>query len=267
MTHPYFKLALVVILGGCLLIAVGLGLQWRGAAAILVGGLVLGIGIHHLRASGTVRVAEAGRHPRGPFTAEDFPRPTHLPAEEGVFVRHLPDRIDADPEGASFVISYGDYVSNIPVTEDPWRLPRGQQLALALRATPGAGASDPKEVGHESVSGLMEDYFVRYECRLGVSQATVLALRATRFAWTDAAEDLAASLAPSARAVMAVRRTMAELARRDVEAHDRFIDLARRGSQAEPGSAEAAEMAAELRALGRGAAELGGPPDTGRDNG
>jgi hypothetical protein len=132
---------------------------------------------------------------------------------------------------------------------------------LALRASPGADAADPKAVGHENVSGLFEDDFDRDECRIRVSPANVLALRATRFAWTDAAERLAAPVAPPAAAVEAVRRAMAELARHDCE---RRNDLLRRLGDAGQGSAEAEAIAAELRTvlLGNrpGACTDAGPP-------
>jgi hypothetical protein len=100
-------------------------------------------------------------------------------------------------------------------------MPRGQQLALALQASPGADAIVPKSVGHENVSGLLEDDFVRYERRLRATAANVLALQATRFTWTDAAKRLARPVAPLAEAVESVRQAMAELARQDVEAHNR----------------------------------------------
>lgn len=203
------------------MIVAGLDLHWQGVAAILVGSVALGLGVRHVRTSGATPPAVTNRPPNLLFTAEDFPRPSHLPAAPGDFFRHLPNQIDAEPGGACFVVGYGDYLSCILVTDDPWRLPRGRQLALALQASPGADAADPKEVGHESVSGLMEDYFVRYECRLRVSPANVLALRSTRFTWTDAAEALAESVAPQTGAVAAVQQMMAELARRDVEANDR----------------------------------------------
>jgi hypothetical protein len=150
---------------------------------------------------------------------------------------------------SGFVVGYGDYLGPILVTEDLWRLTRGQKLALALRASPGADVADPKSVGHENVSGLLEDDFVRYECRLHATPANVLALRATRFVWTETAGRLAAPVAPPTEAVEAVRQTMAELARRDVEAHGRLLDMMRRLTVAEQESAEAAALAVEFQAL------------------
>jgi hypothetical protein len=99
------------------------------------------------------------------------------------------------------------------------------------------------------VSGLREDAFVRYECRLRATSANVLALRATPFGWTDAAVRLAMPVAPPEDAVEAVRRTMAELARQNVETDRRYYDLARRLSAVDPGSIEAEALAAELQNL------------------
>ncbi|QDU21303.1 hypothetical protein [Urbifossiella limnaea] len=166
-----------------------------------------------------------------------------------VSFHRLPNQIDAAPDGSALVVGYGDYIGPVLVTDDPWRLPRGQQLALALRAAPGADPAAPVAVGHENATGLLEDDFVRYECRIRPTPANVLALWATRFAWTAAAERLAGPVAPPAGAVAAVRQGMAEHARRDLAAHDRVHELIRLLSAADRGSAEAAALAAELREL------------------
>lgn len=89
----------------------------------------------------------------------------------------MTNQVDADGDG--FVVRYGDYLSGPHYAGDPWRLPRGVQLALAIRATPGAQQVEAKKIGVETVSGLMEDLFERYEWRVGPTAANVLALRAT----------------------------------------------------------------------------------------
>ena len=170
-------------------------------------------------------------------------------------IHHLPNQVDADPAGTDLVVGYGDYIGPVLVTDDPWRLPRGRQLALALRASPGADPPAPVAIGHENATGLLEDDFVRYECRVRPTPANVLALRATRFAWTAAAERLVGAAAPPAGVVEAVRRGMADHARQDLADHDRVHELLRQLSAADRGSAEAAALAAELQEL------VGGPAD------
>lgn len=160
-----------------------------------------------------------------------------------------PNQIDGDPDGSGFVVGYGDYISPVQITDDVEQLQHGRQLALALQASPGADAASPKAVDHQNISGSLEDDFVRYECRLRLSPENVLALRGTRFVWTDAAERLAISVPTSADAVVAVRRTMAELARENVRIDNRYSAVLRQLSAAEKGTAEAVALSEELTML------------------
>lgn len=188
-------------------------------------------------------------YPDGPYTPEDFINSDIIPPVVAVSIHHMPDQIDVAPDGLGFVVGYGDYLSPIRVTEDVAGLSRRFQLALALLASPGADYACPMAVGHENVSGLMEDDFVRYECRLTVTPGNVLALRSTTFTWTDAATRLALPVDPPTESIEAVRRVVVKLARENVAVDGRLLDLSEQLAVAEAGSPEAVALAAELREL------------------
>ena len=245
----YFKLAFAGIFGGCVMIAAGLEMHWNGAIAILVGVGALSLGIRDLGRSESTTPEDDTRDHNGPWTAEDFQNPHIVIPSKGISLHGLTNHIDVNPDGSGFVVGYGDYYSPIQITADIELLPHGQQLALALQASPGTDAADPKVVDHQNVSGFLEDDFMRYECRIRVSPANVLALRATKFVWTGAAERLAVHVAPSANAIEAVRQRRAELAREKFEAHQRLHAVRHQLSAAEKGSAEAAALSAELNRL------------------
>ena len=257
MTIFYFYLGVIGVGSGCLMVATGLGLHWQGLAAVLVGAGALALGVRDLRAAepdpprpnspdaarpAPPRLASprAVDPIRPGYTAAHFTNQYIVPPAGPVSIHRLPNQVDADADGIGLMVGYGDYISPVLVTDDPWRLPRGRQLVLALEASPGADAAAPRRVGHENCSGLLEDDFERFEYRLPLTAANVLALRATRFEWTPAAEDLAAALAPPAEAVEAVRQRTAELARRDYEAHTRASELMSRLSRLDRSSPEAA---------------------------
>jgi hypothetical protein len=254
----YFVLAFAGIGGGITLLASAyvarLGLLWQGVGALTFG---LGMASLTLGLSDLLNPAPAepeqiflARDADGPWTPEDFPCPHYVPPAGEISIHHMPNVIDAAPDGLGFVVGYGDYISPILVTDDPWRLPHRQQLVLALRASPGAEVAEPMLVGHENLTGLMEDDFERYECRLCVTLANVLALRAGPFfAWTDEAKKLALPFAPTEEAIEVVWATLIGLARQHREAHGRYYDLIRQLSAAAPGSPEAESLEMELRQL------------------
>jgi hypothetical protein len=116
-----------------------------------------------------------------------------------------------------FLVRCGDYVSPILITDDPWKLPMSDRIELAFRSLPG-GAGEPATVGHENITGLMEDHFVWHEWTVAATPAAVVALHAVVLTWDVDAANLAGRFQVSADAVEAVRADMRR------EARDRFLE-------------------------------------------
>lgn len=215
-------------------------IHWLGVAAILVGVCASGLYLRSLWADEDDLSEVGERDPSGPYTIEDFSSQFAnivLPADGDSLCSRM-DQVDVAPDGGDLVVGYGEYLSSIPITDDLERMSSGQHLDFALQASPGADSADTKLVGHENMSGLLEDDFMRYECQFRVSPANVLALRATKFSWTAAAEQLVLPVMPTGGAVAAVRQKMAELARQSVADLRKLMTQGHRSAAAEPESSD-----------------------------
>jgi hypothetical protein len=103
----------------------------------------------------------------------------------------------------------------VPVSQRLDALTDGEKFRLAVAATAGAEASDPRHLGHDSCTNAAfsidgEDHF---ECTLAATPANVTALEATGFRWSPAACGLAGRVGASGQPVEEARAAVAEAER------------------------------------------------------
>jgi hypothetical protein len=156
---------------------------------------------------------------------------------------------EPDGDATRFVVRYGDYL-RAPYTADLDQMDRGGRLALVLRAA-GAGPGETVLVGHENATGLLEDDYVWYECRVAATRAGVVALLAAGFEWAADARRLALGFDVLPEEVEEVRQTASRIARERIDEQQWYTDLIVELQEAEPNSARAAELQAEIRRLHR----------------
>ena len=214
MTLLYFKLGIVGILGGLLMIAAGLDMHWQGALAILAGLVALVLGIRNVTARSPAdgKATSGARPADGPYTAEDFPPVVQPTGPSGL--RCIITTSEEEP--VVWLVTYGDFTSFM-ISDDPESMPRRAQLALAFRASPGAELGEPVEVGYQNLTGLLEDDYHWYRCRVAPTPANAAALQAVGFSWDDEARHLADQFGVLEETVKQVRETMRRLARQDLQ--------------------------------------------------
>lgn len=114
--------------------------------------------------------------------------------------------VGASQDGEFFVVRYAE-----PDLVMEGRVWDGERLRLAVDRTPGALASEPREIGYDSCSDteFSTDGENHYECSLAPTLANVRALVAAGFPWSPAARLLAERVGALAQALDEVRAAIA----------------------------------------------------------
>jgi hypothetical protein len=156
--------------------------------------------------------------PDRPYLPEDFPCAVQPTGPSG---RRCAIATSGEKR-AVFRVTYGEYWTRT-LTDDPEEMPLGTQLALAFQASPGAEMGAQIHAGHENLTGLLEDDYEWYECRVNPTQANVAALRAVGLAWDDGARQLADQFPVPDEVVDEVRQAMRQLAQQDLRDLQRIM--------------------------------------------
>lgn len=165
------------------------------------------------------------RRPRPAPAPDPPPPPNPVPVADRAW--HRQPQVRLAPGGPPrFVVRCGDYISPVSVTDDPWQLPMADRIELAFRSLPG-GAGDRVKVGHENLTGLLEDDFEWFEWTVAATPAVVVALGAVGLTWEADAETCAARFGVSADAVEAVWADMRRGARDRLLEHEALMAAVR----------------------------------------